>query len=204
MHSFTHTKTFSSAAFFEKVEVELKPEKPKHLIIAMSSDKGLCGAIHASIGRAIRSAIPEKPESTEVKIICVGDKQRATLNRSVLAAVLNQRRVVHEAKIPVSFVLPFYVLRLIGCRKQWILKKSAKTSSAPLWTLLFRFRFHADKILMHFADVGRKPPTFSDAGMIANSIMNCGMEFDNIELYYNVFKYVFRPHAATSRTRQPI
>ena len=49
----------------------------------MSSDKGLCGAIHASIGRAIRSSIPEKPAGTEIKIVCVGDKQRAALARFV-------------------------------------------------------------------------------------------------------------------------
>ena len=49
----------------------------------MSSDKGLCGAIHASIGRAIRAAIPEKPPGTEVKIVCIGDKQRAALARFV-------------------------------------------------------------------------------------------------------------------------
>ncbi len=42
--------------------------------------------------------------------------------------------------------------------------------------------------MMHFADVGRKPPTFVDAGMVANSIMNCGFEFEHAELYYNVFK----------------
>ena len=58
-------------------------KKPNHLIIACSSDKGLCGAIHASISRAIRYSIPEKPSGTNVKIICVGDKQRAGLARYV-------------------------------------------------------------------------------------------------------------------------
>ena len=53
---------------------------------------------------------------------------------------------------------------------------------------LILHRFHSDKILMHFLDVGRKPPTFSDAGMIANAIVNSGYEFDNCELYYNVFR----------------
>ena len=76
------------SAFFEKTEVKAEPEKPKHLIIAMSSDKGLCGAIHAGIGRAIRYAIPEKPPGTDVKIICVGDKQRAALARLVLSSYL--------------------------------------------------------------------------------------------------------------------
>ena len=67
--------------------MKAEPEKPKHLIIAMSSDKGLCGAIHAGIGRAIRQAIPEKPSGADVKIICVGDKQRAALARFVPSLV---------------------------------------------------------------------------------------------------------------------
>ena len=41
---------------------------------------------------------------------------------------------------------------------------------------------------MHFADVGRKAPTFADATLIAAAILDCGFEFDHGELYYNVFK----------------
>ncbi len=80
-------------AFYQKAELQLDPQKKNHLIIAMSSDKGLCGAIHASISRAIRASIPEKPAGTEVKIICIGDKQRAALNRFVLRA---SRRIMRR------------------------------------------------------------------------------------------------------------
>ena len=60
--------------------------------------------------------------------------------------------------------------------------------AACMYRQLLHCRFHSDKILMHFLDVGRKPPTFADAGMIANEIVNCGYEFENCELYYNVFR----------------
>ncbi len=59
----------------------------------------------------------------------------------------------------------------------------------PIYLVTFVFfRFHGDKIMMHFADVGRKPPTFSEAAMVANAVLNSGFEFDFCELYYNVFK----------------
>ncbi len=45
-----------------------------------------------------------------------------------------------------------------------------------------------DNILMHFADVGKKPPAFVDTSLIAQEILNSGYDFDHGELYYNVYK----------------
>ncbi|CAB4058609.1 ATPeF1G [Lepeophtheirus salmonis] len=36
-------------AFYEKTEVDSKEEAPKELIVALTSDRGLCGAVHSSI-----------------------------------------------------------------------------------------------------------------------------------------------------------
>jgi len=120
-----------ATAFFEKAEVTQDPQKPNHLIIAMSSDRGLCGGIHSNIFKAIRADLKEKPAGTNVKIIAIGDKQRGLLAR-----------------------------------------------------------YWKENMLMHFADVGKKAPTFADASFIAQSILDCGYEFDHGELYYNVFKSV--------------
>jgi len=69
-------------AFFERAEVKANPEKPLKLLIAMSSDRGLCGAIHSSVGRAIRNELQEDPQAAlNKKIICVGDKARSILQR---------------------------------------------------------------------------------------------------------------------------
>merc|ERR1711963_170475 len=54
---------------------------PKELYVALTSDRGLCGAIHSSICKAIRNELLEKPNSDNVAIICVGDKSRAQLSR---------------------------------------------------------------------------------------------------------------------------
>jgi F-type H+-transporting ATPase subunit gamma len=69
-----------SKQFYEKAEIaapEATPES-KRLFIAMSSDRGLCGAIHSGIGRQIRAELVADPN---IKIICVGDKSRAILAR---------------------------------------------------------------------------------------------------------------------------
>merc|ERR1712142_1290323 len=69
------------AAFFESAEVKHDANAPVHLVVACSSDRGLCGGIHSNIMKAIRSAVPEKPAGTELKVIAVGDKQKALMGR---------------------------------------------------------------------------------------------------------------------------
>merc|ERR1712141_154829 len=53
----------------------------KELYVALTSDRGLCGAIHSSICKAIRNELLEKPNLDNVAIISVGDKSRAQLAR---------------------------------------------------------------------------------------------------------------------------
>merc|ERR1712168_516860 len=114
-------------AFYEKAEIEQDPAKKKHLIVAMSSDRGLCGGIHSNIFKMIRSKIQAQGDDIDVKIIAVGDKQKGLLGR-------------------------------------WF----------------------ADKIVGHFIEVGRKPPTFGDAASVAEQILATDYEFG--ELYFNKFK----------------
>lgn len=67
-------------AFYEKAEVKgPEDEKAPKLIVAMTSDRGLCGAVHSSVGRLIRSELQNSGDST--KVVCVGDKSRAILQR---------------------------------------------------------------------------------------------------------------------------
>ncbi len=63
------------------VEAAKAGEQPKELFVALTSDRGLCGAIHSSICKSIRSELNEKPSLDNVGIICVGDKSRAQLSR---------------------------------------------------------------------------------------------------------------------------
>merc|ERR1712071_55001 len=119
-----------AAAFYEQVDAAEPEEKKKRLLVAMTSDKGLCGAVHSSICKAIKLEMKENPQG-EVKIVCVGDKSRAQLRRT-----------------------------------------------------------NSNEIMMVIADIGKKPATFSDAGIVAEAIMTSGYEFDAGAIYYNWFKSV--------------
>lgn len=43
---------------------------------------GLCGAVHTGVARHIRNDLNARPEDTGTKIVCVGDKSRAVLQRT--------------------------------------------------------------------------------------------------------------------------
>lgn len=79
---------YSGAQVGRDAEGNLKPveaaaagEAPKELYVALTSDRGLCGAIHSSICKTIRNELLEKSDLSNVGIICVGDKSRAQLGR---------------------------------------------------------------------------------------------------------------------------
>src|SRR5215469_13245662 len=53
-----------------------------HLVVVMTSDRGLCGGFNSSIVRGARKLIRERmAEGKQVKIICVGRKGRDQLRR---------------------------------------------------------------------------------------------------------------------------
>nr|ACO10873.1 ATP synthase subunit gamma, mitochondrial precursor [Caligus rogercresseyi] len=70
-----------SKAFYAQTEVQAKEDSPKELIVALTSDRGLCGAVHSGICKNIRNDLLERPNIDNVGIICVGDKSRSQLNR---------------------------------------------------------------------------------------------------------------------------
>jgi len=117
--------------FYAKAEVTQDDKKPNHLIVAMTSDRGLCGSAHSNIVRAIKADMPTKPPGTNVKIIAIGDKSRAMLSR------------------------------------------------------LYR-----NDMLMHFVDIGKRPPLFEDAAIVAQEILKSGFQYDFGQLYHNIFRSV--------------
>jgi len=71
-----------TAQFYEKAEIQAPETEPKRLIIAVTSDRGLCGAVHSGVARNIRdSLLTDKALLENTKIICIGDKSKAILSR---------------------------------------------------------------------------------------------------------------------------
>lgn len=80
-----------AAAFYERAEVKSEEEKPQKLLIAVTSDRGLCGAVHTGVARQIRNELSTDDGTT--KVVCIGDKSRAILQRLYgkhLAMVCNE------------------------------------------------------------------------------------------------------------------
>lgn len=66
--------------FFEKTEiVPDEKEAPRKLLVAMTSDRGLCGAVHTGVARNIRNELIK--DEANIKVFCVGDKSRSILSR---------------------------------------------------------------------------------------------------------------------------
>lgn len=70
-----------ASAFYGKAEVTTPEdaEAPKELLVAVTSDRGLCGAVHTSVARYIRGEIQAKGD--KILVITIGDKSRAILQR---------------------------------------------------------------------------------------------------------------------------
>nr|SVE86951.1 EOG090X0BEK [Daphnia similis] len=114
--------------FYKKAEVKDEEGEKGQLIIAISSDRGLCGAVHSSIGRIVKTDIAANPNT---KVVIVGDKVRNILQR-----------------------------------------------------------LYAKNIAMVVTEVGRKPAVFGDAALIAQSIINSGIEFSKGKILFNAFRTV--------------
>ena len=67
------------------MQIESDKPQPKELFVAITSDRGLAGAVHSSICKNIRQTLHDKVAAGEsldnVKILCVGDKSRAFMQR---------------------------------------------------------------------------------------------------------------------------
>lgn len=119
-------------ALYEKAEIKAPEEANKHLLIGVSSDRGLCGAIHSGVAKAIKAQIADLTNAgKEVVVVNVGDKLRGILHRT-----------------------------------------------------------HGKHIVLSFKEIGRKPPTFNDASIVATELINAGIEFDQGSVIYNQFRSV--------------
>lgn len=77
-------------SFYQAAELAEKPEplekgeeeplpKAGTLIVAITSDRGLCGAVHSSVAKKVRAIMATDPEAANIKLVCVGDKSKAML-----------------------------------------------------------------------------------------------------------------------------
>jgi len=87
--------------FEDITSAEAYPQK--NVVVAISSDKGLCGGVHSVIARSIRGlAANMDKEGKDLSVLVVGDKARAQLRRMVGSKL---DTAYTECSLPYSFDL---------------------------------------------------------------------------------------------------
>jgi len=119
-----------SQLFYQRAEIAAPEDAKSQLVIAITSDRGLCGACHTSVARQIRNDLSQ-PGAENIKVVCVGDKSRGILRR-----------------------------------------------------------LYGNHIIMAANEIGRLPPTFTDAARITAGILDSGYDFASGKIIYNRFKTV--------------
>lgn len=71
-----------SIALPDKTELEVDEQKPNHLMVLVSSDRGLCGGVHSSLAKAAKAVIAEQPSTVNTMLVPCGDKARTILQKS--------------------------------------------------------------------------------------------------------------------------
>jgi F-type H+-transporting ATPase subunit gamma len=57
------------------------PATTKKLLILVTSDRGLCGAVHTNIIKEAKNLLKNKPDNIEYKLVCIGDKSKLGIAR---------------------------------------------------------------------------------------------------------------------------
>jgi len=93
----------ATTIFTEKAEVSAPPDgDKKHLLVAVTSDRGLCGGIHTGVAKQIRILLAGAKETTDTKVVCIGDKSKSMLQRQYGSKMLFS--VNEIGKRPVTFL----------------------------------------------------------------------------------------------------
>ena len=69
------------SVFYEKSGLQGDESKVNTLMIALTSDRGLCGGVHSSVSKKIKAHMEKEADKSKVKIITIGDKAKAMLGR---------------------------------------------------------------------------------------------------------------------------
>jgi F-type H+-transporting ATPase subunit gamma len=76
-------RTYGGGAIdvYDKTGAEGPEDVSRQLIIAISSDRGLCGGIHTGVNKAIKQYMATTPANVETKMFLVGDKCTSVIKK---------------------------------------------------------------------------------------------------------------------------
>lgn len=72
----------ASTALVQKSGIEIDNEAEQQLTVMISSDRGLCGAIHSGVAKHVKAVDAAFPDNVTHKMVSVGDKTRGLMART--------------------------------------------------------------------------------------------------------------------------
>jgi len=94
----TETTSFEELLGKPSLEENVSSEK-KNVVIALTSDKGLCGGVNSAIARGVRGLV-SKSQGADISVCVVGEKGRSQLSRMVGSAMHTSYA---DVAAPISF-----------------------------------------------------------------------------------------------------
>lgn len=86
---------------YEKAAITPSANAQQLLYVAVASDRGLCGALHSNIARAVKEDMTTLPEGTEAKIVTLGEKAKAAIANTHSSSMLMECKEL--GRVPPSF-----------------------------------------------------------------------------------------------------
>lgn len=85
---------------FEELEKLEKLPEGKNVVVALTSDKGLCGGVHSAVSRGLRSLVNKFGDTSDISVVTVGEKGRSQMRRMFGP---NLDTAFTEVSLPMSF-----------------------------------------------------------------------------------------------------
>jgi len=108
----------TSIALVEKAGLEVNTDAKKQVKVLVSSDRGLCGAIHSGICRHVRASLAAQADDIETKLVLCGDKARGIMQRTHKDSFLVSMNNLGK-KPPVFIEASFAAENLINSGYEW-------------------------------------------------------------------------------------
>lgn len=86
---------------YEKADITPSANAQQLLYVAIASDRGLCGALHSNIARAVKEDMLNLPEGTEAKVVTLGEKAKAAIANTHSSSMLMECKEL--GRVPPSF-----------------------------------------------------------------------------------------------------
>lgn len=170
--------------FYEEIGVVPPLKIDSQLLVAMSSDNGLCGSIHSSVAKAVHTNIVKEPSlETKTKLICVGSYPSSILMKT------HSKKLIWTADQVGKKFMTFNDAALIALKiNECITEHNFTITKVYYNKSLSSMSFRTSVEELHdenSVNTGKKFPLYND---IDDEILKSYLEFSYIVMIYWMMK----------------